>query len=202
MIKKKIIFDFDSVLCNFVEPWLEWLKEQRHTNYQFKPEDVLSYDWIEKNFGHASKQFFLEDPFEAYSRIKPYKGAKELLNWCFDVFEEVEILTHASQYTTKQAKTWFIDKYFDTHKVKYFDKIEDKYRYTAGSILIDDYPFHVIKHISTHNDPGIVFNHEGRNGWGHLDGYIDLLKNEKPDLKLYHEAHSFDEVKKSLLQLF
>lgn len=194
----RLSVDFDSVLVDFMEPWFDWLIHKRITNFKFNASHALSYDWLCKQFGPVVYDYFREDPFETYTKVQMFPGAKEFLNWCFDNFEHVEIVTHSDQDTTAQAKLDYVKTYFDTKSIKFFSKMDEKFKHTSDSILIDDYPLHCVKHI-VHNDrPAILFDWNNNNGWSKLGDYIDLLEELKPDLGFYHKAYDYEQTKNIL----
>jgi hypothetical protein len=190
----KITLDLDSTLCNFTEAWNQWLYDHGHTVDLLTTEQITSYDWYTKNIGEHTKQFFLEDPDSCYKQITPYPVANAFINYCIINYDDVEILTHSCNKRTSTAKINFCKEHFDFHNVKFFDIMEDKYKQTAGRILIDDYPLHILKHIAHNKSHGIVFNFKGNFGWSKLQNYQHLQHKLKPDMSLIHVGHDYMDV--------
>jgi hypothetical protein len=194
-----IIFDLDSTLCEFMDPWFEWLVEHKHTNHLFKKEDCLHYGWIHENFGvDVVNGYFLNDPVSLYSHIiQPYYGAAEMVKWAKENFDGVEIVTHANTRATKVAKTAFVREHFDMKdsEIRFFHVLEEKVMHVKNAVLIDDYPLHIIYHMARNLRPAILFDYEGRNGWSKLRDYVPLIESERPDFRFYHKAEAYHEIK-------
>jgi hypothetical protein len=198
----KLIIDLDSTICDFMDPWLVWLNVRNYTDIFYRVEDIPSYDWIVDKFGNSTRDFFLDEPMITYKEwIKPYKGAKEFLDWCCENFDAT-ILTHAFCEKTEEAKTWHVKhKIKSDIPVKFFRTLHDKFKHIDDGILIDDYPYHVIKTTGKTNKDSIIIDHDGRNGWSKLESYKELIEQEKVDVSKLHYTKSFEEIKEVLNSL-
>ena len=108
-----------------------------------------------------------------------FPDAKGFYDYCVRNFD-TEILTHASKEETKIAKKMFAQKWLDKDvNIRFFKELNDKYKYIGKAILVDDYPLHVLNHIATNKQPGIIFNYQGKNGWSNVsfkpDPYVSTL---------------------------
>lgn len=193
-MKKTLILDLDSTLVDFCSSWLKWLFERGFSEKVHSKQEVTDYNWIQRTYGEETTNFFLEDPQRTYSSIVPFSEAQDFVYWCKRMFN-VKILTHSSQKSTEDAKRKFIDRWFNCESC-FFEVLEDKFLYTSNSILFDDYPLHICKHIEFNKSPGILFNHNKENGWGFIKDY-----NYRVDKSLYNETYTYWVTKKVLLEL-
>jgi len=197
MKNKKLVLDFDSVLCGFTEAWCDWINENYHSKdcVKISNKDILNYSWPSQTYGHEANDFFKADPLLAYREwIKPIPLSHEFVTWCKLTYPEVSILTHANEDKTTEAKFDFIRKHYGNIKLDFFDTIEDKYKHLDDCILVDDYPLHLILNASRNGNQSILFDYEGSYGWSKLVNYWDLIWKEKPNLKHIHIAKSYIDV--------
>jgi hypothetical protein len=194
-MKPKLILDLDDTLVNFVDNWLSWIHKEGYSTRRYIPSEVEYYTWFIDKFGPNCRDFFLNDPIDCYTnKLVPYRGALSFYKFCERHFD-VEIVTHACKVETEIAKTNFVKHYFGKNvKIRFFSVLEEKVNYIGGSILIDDYPFHVIKHTEINKMPGIIFDYNGRNGWSKLENYINILRDVK-SLDLIKYATTYKELK-------
>lgn len=199
---KKLVLDFDDVIVNFVDNWLLWLHTENISEKRYLNKDVLYYTWFIDMFGSKSRNFFLDDPIDCYkNKLNIFPGAKEFYDWCNEHFE-VEIVTHACKIETEIAKTAFAKKHLSKDvKIRFFSVLEEKVNHIAGGILIDDYPFHAIKHSGINKQKSIIFDFNGNNGWSKTQNYLGLIKeyNTNPDLLYY--TQNYNEIKNILKDL-
>lgn len=191
---KKICLDFDDTLVNFIEPWLTWLKDEGYSETVFNKKDVTNYSWFFDRYGDSVKNFFLKNPIDCYNKLRLYPDSDKFYNWCKRHYN-TEILTHASKEETKTAKTMFAKKWLEEDvNIRFFKELNEKYKYIGDAILIDDYPLHVINHIATNKQPGIIFNYQGGNGWSNVNNYKELINKLTPDMNLCYTAVSYVEL--------
>ena len=170
----KVKVDLDDTLCSFCEPWCDWLYINKFTDRLLELKDITSYDFFSKNYGEEARKFFLTDPHFLYGTIiKPFTGAKEFFS-SISKKHDVEIVTLATKQDTKDAKIKFVQEHFNTDKIKFIEKLNEKYIYTKDSILIDDYPVHIFNHIKHNKKGGIIFN-KNNNGWSKLSNHHDIV---------------------------
>ena len=175
----KLSLDLDSTLCNFCEAWNKWLYLNGYTETILELSDIVSYSYHNETFGVGCKDFFIKDPTECYTNwISPYEGAKEFIQWCNNNIDDIEILTHADKSETKQAKIQFCEEHLNFTKLRFIDKLHNKYLLLEDRVLVDDYPYHVIKNVSHNNNHSIIFNHKGLNGWSKIEEYSELFNND------------------------
>lgn len=190
----KLEIDFDSTIANFIPNWLQWLYDNELSNKLHTTREVLSYDWMFKEFGDEAVNFFNEDPFKCYETVKPYEGAKEFLTWCCDNYD-TEILTHSWKKETEQAKTkWVQDHIGIDIKLNFCYDLEDKYKkLSKDDLLIDDYPHHVLSHNIYNNGYGIIFDFNEENGWSKIEDYKEIDDTMFDERKCGY-ATNYDEV--------
>ena len=195
-MKPKLCCDFDDVLVDFVDSWLKWIHTEGYSIKRHIPSDVEYYTWFIDKFGNNCRDFFLKDPVDCYAnKLSAYPGAINFYKFCKRHFD-VEIVTHACKVETELAKTNFAKHFFGKDvKIRFFSVLEEKVNHIAGSILIDDYPFHIIKHAGINKMPGIIFDYNGRNGWSKYKDYRDQIEIDNPGINLIQYATSYEEIK-------
>lgn len=196
----KLTIDFDSVLARLMEPWMEWLYHEEIANEIHPLSDITSYSWMVDQYGTKSLEFFLVDPIACYDKVFPYPGAKQFMQWC-DLHFDVEIVTHSCNKETEIAKLNWAEKYLDFTKIRFFDKLDDKFKYVKGTILVDDYPAHICKSIIHNEMPGIVLDHNKENGWSKVESYFDLTSHPKFDWNKLEYVTNFQETQKAIIRL-
>lgn len=190
----KLSCDLDDTLVGLAKPWLKWLYDQKISFHLFKNQDVTHYSWFSDTFGHHAAEFFLKDPVKCYEGLRPIPGAQAFYIYCIENFN-TDIVTHSDQKSTEKGKTKFVKKWFgDDVNIRFFKHLPDKYKSLEGSILVDDYPLHIINHAAHNKQPAILFNYKNENGWGHLENYKGLIEDLNPDMELIHYATNYEEI--------
>lgn len=201
-MKRNLILDFDDTLVHLVRPRLKWLRTRGITDKIYHPEDVHSYDWFKVKFGDKASDFFLKNSNQTYETHDSHiPGSITFLKWAEKYFN-LKIVTHVSNNHVLQAKTNFIKKVYEENNkinihVEFFEELNDKYKYIDG-ILIDDYPRHIINHISYNKQPAILFDYQGKNGWSKIKDYGYLTDELQPNLKYYSYATTYEQIKNIL----
>lgn len=192
----KIVLDLDDVLCNFVDAWCNWAYEQKLTPVPITRGDVSTYDYFFKTFGKDAHDFYLKDPYRVYRElVTPFDGSKDFMVWCHENFDEVQILSHATNRHSKICKREFVNKHFDFDNIDFSSSRVEKFNFTKDCILVDDFPTNVLKHVARNNNHGIIFNRNNGNGWAALHKYDELITEEQPDLSKMHYSNSYCETK-------
>lgn len=197
---KKLILDLDDVLCDFVSSWCNWLHyEKKWTETLLTPRDIKTYDHFLLNYGSQSHDFFAKDPHSTYTDwVEPLEGSHEFVEWCHNNFDEVQILTHATIIDSQKAKRAFVSKHFNIKNIKYSSSKMEKYNYTNGAILVDDYPLNVLKHIQFNEEHGICFNKDRMNAWSTINCHPEFINNPDINLNKYWEVNSYEQLKQIL----
>lgn len=201
-MKKTLVLDLDSTLCNFTDAWCEWIFKKY--GHKFTSYDISTYDWPRKTLGPEANDFFKKDPIKAYREwIKPIPMAFEFIRWCqtCNLFKEVYILTHANDGETVVAKEEFVKNNFGNIKVQFFNEMNDKYKHLNNCILVDDYFLHHCYHSKYNNGVGILFNLNNSYGWCKIQNYVDLHQNSKEILNRIFTAYNYNDVISILLSL-
>jgi len=192
----KIVLDLDDVLCNFVGVWNDWLFTKGYTDKVLTRNDILTYDYFYKTFGKQVHDFYLENPHNLYENyILPFDGSYEFIEWCCSTFDDVMVLSYATTKESQEAKAKFVESHFSLKNIMFSSSTIEKYTFTKDCILIDDYPYNVLKHVSMNDSYGICFNRNGENGWSGLHNHLPLLKNIVIDMNKYIDSESYDQTK-------
>ncbi len=192
-MREKISLDLDDTLVPFAKNWLKWIYKEKISNHLYSLEDVKNYSWFYDVFGEKANDYFTSDPKQCYENMNPFPGSQIFYLFCIENFD-VDIVTHADHKKSEIAKKEFIKKWFGKNcKIKFVKKLQDKYEQTKNSILIDDYPLHIINHITYNKKPAILFNNKNRNGWGHIEDYKPLIEDLKPNMDLFYYATDYVE---------
>lgn len=199
---KKLVLDLDDVLCTFVSPWCEWLHTEGFTEQKLSTKDITSYDFMQQ-FGPEVNNFYLENPQHTYDTVqKPLEGSHDLIEWGINNFDEVMILSHASNPRSKEAKRVFVKKHFNIENIKFSDSKKEKYKFLdKDSILVDDYPYNIIPHVMKNNGYGFCLNYKCQNGWCSLDSYKHLIESKKFNSFKYWEVYSYNSLKHIITKL-
>jgi len=178
----RIVLDLDDVLCNFVGAWNQWLFDKGYTETILSRTEIGTYDFYQQ-FGKEVNDFYLKEPDNSYENlITPFDGSHEFVDWCRSNFDDVMVLSHSASQKTMRAKARFVKTHFDLENIRFSDTKTEKYTFTKGAVLVDDYPYNVLKHVAHNDDYGICFNIKNENGWTTLTNHSDLIQELNPDL--------------------
>jgi hypothetical protein len=197
----KISLDLDNVLCDFVATWNIWCYNKGLTKYICSTHEVTSYDWHKRILGEEVKEFFTNDTYDCYDHIRPFVGAKDFINYCIGIADDVEILSHSTSEQSSASKLNFCKEHFDFDNVKFSDSTADKYTQTQGRILIDDYPPSVLKHVAYNKSHGIVFDLGQAFGWSKLKDYKDMMFELPINYLRLNTCYNYEDVKKELIYI-
>lgn len=197
----KLILDLDDVLCNFVDSWNQWLFDNGYTEYLLNRLDIKTYDYY-MLLGKEVHEFYNKNPEQTYTEwVAPIEGSHQFVEWCHQNFDEVMVLSHASQTDSMAAKKAFVRKHFNIKNIKFSNSIMEKYNFTKGAVLVDDYPLNVLKHIKHNDCHGICINHGKLNAWATLNNHPELVNDFSIDLNKYWEASSYYQIQVILSHL-
>lgn len=198
----KLIWDLDSSLADLMSPWMVWLHQKGIAPKVHDLHEVRTYDWMWKTYGPEVNGFFHDDPEHTYkNHVLPFNGAKEMMEWSQEHFDEVEIVTHSGKKETEIAKTEWVIEYLNFDKIRFFGDLNNKFKYIEDSILVDDYPLHCIRHAGRNGCPSVLFDHNEENGWSKLENYQIMMEVEKANPDMIRYASSYRSTKQELLQL-
>lgn len=195
----KIVLDLDDVLCDFVPTWCKWLYAKGITKTELTRQDIKTYDHFQL-FGKEANDFYIKNPDESYNEwINPLEGSHEFVEWCENNFDEVMILSHATHKNSQNAKKAFVRKHFNIKNINFSSSVIEKYNFTQGCILIDDYPLNVLKHVQHNNAHGITFNRDRMNPWSSINCHPEFV-NSGDDINFdkYWELCSYEQIKQVL----
>jgi len=197
----KLVLDLDDVLCNFVGAWNEWLFACVYSPTLLTRQDILTYDHYIKHFNSDVLDFYTkQNCYESW--VTPFEGSHDFLEWCQQNFDDVMILSHASTEESKEHKTMFVEQNFGFKNIKFSNSKVEKFNFTNGSILVDDYPENVLKHIKNNKMPGVIFNRLNLNAWSTIMNHHNLLKDmDKKDFDNIWYISEYESLKELLLNL-
>lgn len=160
---KKIYIDLDSTLNNFDTAWIEYCETRLARNgiipdKLMKRADISNWNFFQDHYGHKlAMSFFDTNPYNYVTPI--HYAADFIIQLEVMGYEPVIISAHSgNRYVEAKWKREWIDDYFGDHLKLIVTR--DKYKYTAGSILIDDSPKNCLMHIWHNNQPAYLFNHK------------------------------------------
>ncbi len=147
---KKHVFsvDFDGVLCNLGDSWLEYINNKKGTNYSTK--DIKSYGTpiFMDNF-----DFILQE--DLYSKVPLFEGADDFM-FELQKLGEVQIVTHSFEESIK-VKDEFIFENFPYCKVIHTNS-HNKEEFTKDTFVIEDRK----EFFYTHNTLGVIFSNNNK----------------------------------------
>jgi len=184
----KIYVDYDTTLVNLIDPWVEWINERYSVN--ISSADINRWYYLGEVFGREADDFWRSDRYNHYTDkdiLLPFDGAVDFLHALQSKFgkESVFIISSTKDHH-KEEKIEHATHYFGISPKQFIPIAKSKFEVTGNSILIDDYPLHVMEHIKHNKQKGIVFNYKNRFGWCRecnyelddtLTDYMDILDN-------------------------
>lgn len=149
----KVSLDFDDVLYDLNKLNLEFIKNKYGVSLNKK--DISSWDFFIDN-GYNKIVDEIWNNSENYFKSNLIDGAKGFYNRLVKEYgiDNIQIITHSFD-NTKKLKDDFIKKLGFHCKVIH---AKDKFIYTKDTVLIDDNPINIEKHIRINGDKGIVFD--------------------------------------------
>lgn len=163
-----IYLDYDSNLVDLVTPWLESIEMQY--GEKIKKSDISGFDYLAKRYGEDANLFWSQSG--VYNNIFPIDGAVAFVDNLKKLVgkNNLFILT-VTPHDNKMEKTEHAKKYFGIESSNVIHVATDKFPYCRNGVLMDDYPVNVAKHVYQNKRPGIIFNHNGNNGWCDITNY-------------------------------
>lgn len=180
-----ILIDFDDVLNNLCETWIQILNEKH--NLLVKHTDIKEWD-MTKAFPTLTTDELYAPLFtkELWGRIKPNNDAKEYLIKFINEGHKVYIVTAAHPYTISM-KYNFIQKFYPFIDSKQIITTCNK-QMIKGDVLIDDAPHNLIGgdyigilFSQPHNQSFDVQKHSNIirvNSWNEIEQQINSLKSK------------------------
>jgi 5'(3')-deoxyribonucleotidase len=158
MAKPPIFLDYDDVLVNFIGPVLDVVNGWENSN--LKHGDVLTYSYLPDTYGHRVRELWQTYGF--YKYVEPFPTSK----WFLEKLKERYTINIVTKSHPKVAcEKEYHAKFHFGIRDNFFSVEGCKSKFTEGGILIDDATHNIQDHILTNNQPGILFNMNGQNGW-------------------------------------
>lgn len=224
-----IYVDYDTTLINLIDPWVKWINDKYKVN--ITTQDINRWYFLGEVFGKEADNFWKEENHYIDKEVLlPYDGAIDFFKTLQKKYgrKNVKIISSTRDHHTKD-KVAHMAEYFgvdpnsvniakdnntsDQNDYEIILTSKEKYSYTKGGVLIDDYPLHVLEHIHFNQEPGIVFNYNNRFGWckesnyGLDDGIPEIHQKDfrtvndfykAIDVNLYRKSFSYDEAVKGI----
>ena len=182
---KIISLDYDDVLVGMNMAMIEWAKITY--NFDITLENIDHYDFWRREKGFDASQFWSMP--DLYSQVEPLPDAawfiREARSICGSANIQIVTVSNSSIRTVKsrQCESWFgiTPVHVSSHG--------DKAKYTASGPFVDDYPVNIWDHISSNNQPGILFSLDDKYGWSCPENYS--LPSSHPKMT---KASSYEDI--------
>jgi hypothetical protein len=180
--KMSAFFDFDDFLVGLNPIMIDWAKAEYGKTITL--EQISHFDWWLEQFGNEFSRFWKTPSL--YGKIKPLPGAvwfiKESINLLGRENVVIATVTHPAVVEIKEA----LSLEFFGIKPHQMNSHAEKHLITNGP-LTDDFPLNISRHIQHQNKPGILFNMNGRYGWGNPETYAAKC----PSINATKQSHKF-----------
>jgi len=158
----KIYIDLDSTLNNLETAWINHCEARMDRDVDDPPttkQHLTHWSFFQDYYGQEiAMSFFETNPYEKITPI--HYAADFIINLEIMGYQPIIISAHSgNRYDEAKWKREWIDDYFGDHLKLIVTR--DKYKYTEGSILVDDSPKNCLMHIWHNNQPAYLFNHKG-----------------------------------------
>ena len=183
----KISLDWDDVLYNLSSLTIDYMKKRY--NKEVTTNEMNTFNFFESN----NYSDIIEDLFnnhKEYSKSSLLKGANYFYYSLADLVHEnnIQIVTASMPNVIPFKEKYILDmlgwKYDIIHS-------NEKYKYTKGTILIDDAPKNILLHVDKNKNPGIIFDLDSNYGWNK-----NLKENNKTIFRATNYNETLDIVKK------
>lgn len=180
----KIYVDFDCVLVNTNDVWLNWVNSKYDKNYVLS--DIKYYHFIIDQIGIEVLDWWFNPDNYINDYISPFPGAENFIRDLQNEYgkDNIFIATH-SHPNIINSKEKYISEIFNINK-KNIIQTPDKWNYTDDGILIDDFIRNILIHKAINKKPGILFNYDGKYLWADKQIQSNLIENNP----LYAEKYS------------
>lgn len=164
MPNKIIWLDYDATLVDFGTAWIDWINETLELHQPITIKDSHTWTTLEERFGRIVRRFW-QTPGVYLKSVKPFQCAKEFVHTLQMTYgiENVWIITSSNEdmYTEKD---YHIHANFGIplNQIKHH---WEKWRFTNGGILMDDYHKNVHDHVDKIGSSAIAFNLHNMHPW-------------------------------------
>lgn len=183
----KISLDWDDVLYNLSSLTIDYMKKRY--NIEVTTNEMNTFNFFESN----NYSDIIEDLFnnpEEYSKSDLLKGANyfyyDLANLVHE--ENIQIVTASMPNVIPFKEQYIWDILGWNCKIIHSN---EKYKYTKGTILIDDAPKNILFHVDKNKNPGIIFDLDSNYGWNK-----NLKENNTTIFKATNYSQTLEIVKK------
>lgn len=167
----RVYVDYDSTLNNLTEAWLQWIVE--HYGVTITLEEINSYHYIGEKLGRQVNDFW-KTPGNYSMYVDLYPGALEFFLTLQKIFgrDNVFILTSTPTKDVRGEKSELASMQLGITQDMVIHAC-DKWVHTKDSLIIDDYPAHILDHVKINRAPAVLFDRFGLYGWSKLKNYDD-----------------------------
>ena len=204
MSKMKIFIDYDTTLVNLIDPWVSWVNKKY--NVTIASSDINRWYYLGEVFGKEADDFWKSEAYNHYEEkdfLQPYEGAVDFFHTLQKMYGTKNIfIVSSTRDHHRVEKMKHAIHHFGIEAEQFLPVNKEKYKTTTGGVLIDDYPLHVMEHIASNREKGIVFNYQDRFGWCRecnyvldktLDAFVHVAKDKK-----FSIATSYSDILKEL----
>ena len=166
---RRVYVDYDDTLNNLNHAWMAWIEQK--FGVKLTTEMITSYDYVKNTLGDSACDFW-RTPGNYRQFISLHPGAAKFF-WslqCLFGKDNVFVLTSTPSKEVEIEKTEVASSQLEIPP-EMVVHASDKWVHTKDSLIVDDWPVHIINHIDKNRRPGILFDRAGRYGWSKLDRY-------------------------------
>lgn len=177
----KICLDFDDVLYNLTKINIEYIQNKYNIKLDPLSIDRFSY-YIDEGYESIIENVWNNKDYYITSDL--YENAKDFYDELVKNYgiENIKIVTTSLPLIIENKDKMIRDRFNIDCEIIH---TKEKHLYTQNSILVDDSPNNIIKHIENNNVPGII-----------LDLGYGWNKSLKEDNNLIYRANSYSETLK------
>jgi len=177
---KEISIDFDNVLYNLEGVNLAEVK--RIYGKEISTEEIEYWDYYYDHYPEVTK---IWKDLKKYSNGNFFEKDKEFIENLKQIGLNIQIVTASAAEIEKEKDQMIFERYGDIKVIH----TKEKHLVTKNSILIDDAPHNILRHIEENNLPGILVDRGY--GWS---------KNTKED-SLIHRLSNFNDIEKKITEI-
>jgi hypothetical protein len=148
-----VLYDLSTITNNFIK---------NHYGEVTHP-DLIGWDYFNENFPLVVKECW-NNP-EEYSKGKFIVGAIEFMNELINLYgvDKLQIVTNSLPNVIDYKNQLIRETFSDIDVIH----TKEKWKYTKGTILIDDAIHNIEEHCNKNKSLGIIFDLDGKYTWNH-----------------------------------
>lgn len=179
-----IFLDLDCTLCDLDRVVVEWIRLTYDSNFTL--DRLETYSCVHKYDGIMN--VFLNTSLYDNNIIKPFIGSYNFVYCLKDYHKSVTVISDCmGNEKLAIAKKNYVLRNFGIENFIASNGNKSEFL-NERSVLIDDWPGHIDKHISDNNGYGILFNYLDRAKWSTRENSINNDHSKFNYCTLYTEA--------------